>query len=133
MARITSYNVCYTKLLRKNLAKIPVVKLLVEPAFERYRAKAGSSDYRSASETMKRILSKVVNEDLTYAMPKIKGSALLFWGANDTATPLSDAKIMEKLIPDAGLVVYQGCGHYSFLERAADFHAVVSHFIQPKS
>ena len=78
---------------------------------------------------MRAILSKVVNEDLKSVMPKIACPTLLIWGANDTATPLADAKIMEKLIPDAGLVSFDGVGHYSFLENPYQFAAVLKSFL----
>ena len=100
-----------------------------EAALNRYRAKVGSSDYSSASPMMRAILSKVVNEDLTGVMPGISCPTLLIWGANDTATPLSDAKTMEKLIPDAGLVSFDGVGHYSFLENPFQFAAVLKSFL----
>jgi pimeloyl-ACP methyl ester carboxylesterase len=54
---------------------------------------------------------------------------LLIWGEEDTATPLSDAKIMEKLIPDAGLVSFKGCGHYSFLDNPFGFKTVLTNFL----
>ena len=95
-----------------------------------YRAKVGSSDYNGASEMMRRILSKVVNEDLKHRMPLIKVPTLLIWGENDTATPLSDAKTMERLIPDAGLVSFPGCGHYSFLDNPYQFAAVLRSFLK---
>ncbi len=100
-----------------------------EAALNRYRAKVGSSDYSSASPMMRAILSKVVNEDLKSVMPGIACPTLLIWGANDTATPLSDAKTMEKLIPDAGLVSFDGVGHYSFLENPFQFAAVLKSFL----
>ena len=100
-----------------------------EAALNRYRAKVGSSDYSNASPMMRAILSKVVNEDLKSVMPKIACPTLLIWGANDTATPLADAKIMEKLIPDAGLVSFDGVGHYSFLENPYQFAAVLKSFL----
>lgn len=94
------------------------------------RAKRGSSDYNNASAMMKRILSKVVNEDLKNVMPLIKAPTLLIWGENDTATPVRDAKIMEKLIPEAGLVSFPGCGHYSFLDNPIQFAAVLRSFLK---
>lgn len=100
-----------------------------ETALNSYRAKVGSSDYSNASPMMRAILSKVVNEDLKSVMPKIACPTLLIWGANDTATPLADAKIMEKLIPDAGLVSFDGVGHYSFLENPYQFAAVLKSFL----
>ena len=81
---------------------------------------------------MRRILSKVVNEDLTDRLPLIKAPALLIWGENDTATPISDARTMERLIPDAGLVSFPGCGHYSFLDNPRQFSAVLQSFLTRK-
>ena len=93
-------------------------KILRNPeAWNARRAKAGSADYRNASPMMKAVLSKVVNEDLCDRMPLIKAPALLFWGEADTATPLSDAQKMNRLIPDSGLVTVPGGSHFSFLDN----------------
>ncbi|MDE5979926.1 MAG: alpha/beta hydrolase, partial [Muribaculaceae bacterium] len=100
---------------------------------DRMRAKRGSSDYAGASPMMRRILSKVVNEDLTDRLPLISVPTLLIWGENDTATPLADAKKMSRLIPDAGLVSFPGCGHYSFLDKPVQVRAGLSSFLKSKS
>ncbi|MDE5646865.1 MAG: alpha/beta hydrolase [Muribaculaceae bacterium] len=97
---------------------------------ERRRQRAGSADYLAASPKMRMILSKVVNEDLKHLMPEIKAPTLLIWGTADTATPLSDAKTMEKLIPDAGLVAIEGAGHYSFLDAPGIFGAAFTNFLK---
>lgn len=99
-------------------------------AIERLRGKAGSADYRQSSPMMRAVMSKCVNEDLKHVMPDIKASTLLIWGENDTATPLSDARTMERLIPDAGLVSFPGCGHYSFLDNPNGFRAVIREFFK---
>jgi pimeloyl-ACP methyl ester carboxylesterase len=62
-------------------------------------------------------------------MPQIAAPTLLVWGENDTATPIKDARKMEKLIPDAGLVAFAGCGHYSFLDNPGGFAAVLKSFL----
>ena len=94
------------------------------------RAKKGSSDYSNSTPKMRAILSKVVNEDLKHVMPSIKCPTLLIWGEKDTATPIGDAKIMEKLIPDAGLVSFPNAGHYSFLDNAYQYQAVLRSFLK---
>lgn len=116
----------------KRLARIFLGKQKASQAVERMRSKRASADYAAASPRMRAILSKVVNEDLRRYMPKIKAPALLIWGENDTATPMRDARIMEKLIPDAGLVSFPGCGHYSFLDNPFQFAAVLRSFINYK-
>ena len=120
----------YTYKLGKRLIPLIYGKKGAQKRIEEMRAKRGSSDYNNASPMMRAILSTVVNEDLKYCMPKISAPTLLIWGENDTATPLSDAKIMEKLIPDAGLVSFPGCGHYSFLDNPFQFAAVLRSFIK---
>lgn len=120
----------YTYKLGKKLMPLIYGKKGVQERIEQMRAKRGSSDYNNASPMMRAILSKVVNEDLKHCMPKISAPTLLIWGENDTATPLRDAQIMEKLIPDAGLVSFSGCGHYSFLDNPIQFAAVLRSFIK---
>lgn len=113
----------------KRLAPLVFGKKKAAEMIENRRKSAGSADYKAASPVMRATLSKVVNEDLRRVMPQIKASTLLVWGSADTATPLRDARIMEKLIPDAGLVVFDGESHYSFLDRPAQFAAVIDSFL----
>lgn len=119
----------YTYKLGKKLMPLMYGKERAQQRIEAMRAKRGSSDYNNASPMMRAILSKVVNEDLKDKMPLIKAPTLLIWGENDTATPLRDAKIMERLIPNAGLVSFPGCGHYSFLDNPFQFAAVLRSFL----
>lgn len=95
---------------------------------EKALKKKGSVDYQAASPVMRAIMSRCVNEDLRNLMHRIEAPVLLIWGENDTATPLADARIMEKNIPDAGLVSFPGCGHYSFLDNPGQFRAVLRSF-----
>lgn len=126
---ISYYYKVYSFKLMKRLYQLLLGKEKAKARIERQRAKRGSSDYANSSPMMRQILSKVVNEDLCSVMPSISAPTLLIWGENDTATPLSDAKKMTKLIPDAGLVSFPGAGHYSFLDRPAQFAAVLRSFI----
>lgn len=117
------------KLLRFFVELPGIYQLFGKEMIEGRRKKAGSADYQKASDTMRGTLSKVVNEDLRHFMPSIKASTLLIYGENDTATPVKDAKIMEKMIPDAGLVVLKNAGHYVFLDQLAQVHAIIDNFL----
>ena len=119
---------CY-KCGRRFLSLPPMQKLFPD-AVENWRKKRGSADYNSASEVMKKTLVLAVNEDLTNCLKNITAPTLLFWGDKDDATPLSDAKIMEKKIPDAGLVVLHGGTHFSFLENTPYFLRVADAFFE---
>ena len=105
-----------------------VLHFLYPDAVDNMRRRRGSADYNSATPTMRATLVKVVNEDLEPFIHLVKCPTLLIWGDQDTATPLSDAKRMEELIPDAGLVVCEGAGHFSFAEQAPKVHAALAAF-----
>ncbi|MDR3231726.1 MAG: alpha/beta hydrolase [Synergistaceae bacterium] len=96
---------------------------------EAWRRRNGSADYRNASPRMRECFVKVVNEDLTPLLSSIPCPALLIWGENDRETPVGDARIMERLIPDAGLVELKEAGHYSFLDQPFVFGKVLDSFL----
>ena len=86
-----------------------------------------SSDYREAGP-LRPILVRVVNEDLAPLLPRIRASTLLVWGSNDDAAPLAHGERMERLIDDAGLVVFEGAGHFAYLDEPDRFCRIVRHF-----
>jgi pimeloyl-ACP methyl ester carboxylesterase len=87
-----------------------------------------SSDYREAGP-LRPILVRVVNEDLSDHLRRVTAPTLLVWGDHDDSVPLSQAKRMERLIPDAGLVVFEGAGHFAYLDEPQRFCHVVRHFL----
>ena len=86
----------------------------------------GSSDYKALSKAMRQTFNRVIGQDLRPYLAKIQAPTLLIWGAKDVETPLWMGKAMEEEIPDAGLVVFEDCGHFAYLDRYADF-AVIAH------
>ena len=95
-----------------------------------FQSMVGSADYKAATPLMREVLVNVVNEDLSHLLPSITQEALLIWGTLDTATPISDAEKMEKLIPGAGLARIEGVGHYSFLENPVVFEAILESYLE---
>ena len=89
-----------------------------------------STDYRDAG-AMRPILVRVVNEDMTPFLSQIKSPTLLVWGTNDDAAPLIHGRTMAKLIPDAGLVEFEGAGHFAYLDEPERFCTIVQHFLGP--
>lgn len=89
----------------------------------------GSPDYRALSPEMRMTFNKVIALDLTDRLERIKASTLLYWGAEDTETPLWMGRLMAEKIPDAGLVVAEGCGHFAYLEQNAKFLRIVHSFL----
>ncbi len=114
--------------LRK-IEQVGFLKGIGERAEERLREKYGSADYNALSPEMRQTFVKVVNLDLRDRYPGIKAPTLLIWGDADTETPLWMGQEMEKLIPDAGLVILEGGSHFAYLEQAARFNTIVTHFL----
>jgi len=107
--------------------------LLPQPVRERLQGRVdrrGSPDYQAATGVMRQTLVRIVNEDLRGLLPRIAAPVLLIWGERDEETPLSDAHLMERLIPDGGLVVFEGAGHYAYLEQPGRFAHIVDVFLR---
>ncbi len=114
-----------TKIL-KFAKKVPVVNKLEGFA----KKHIGSTDYKNASEMMRKILVETVNLDIREDVKKIKCPSLIFWGTNDEAVPVEDAKELESLIKDAGLIIYEGCTHYAYLEMLPQVMKVIRVFLE---
>ena len=89
----------------------------------------GSADYKALSPEMRKTFVKIISQDLTDELPSIKAPTLLYWGEDDTETPLWMGRVMEEKIPDAGLVVEKGAGHFAYLEHNQTFLRIVRNFL----
>jgi pimeloyl-ACP methyl ester carboxylesterase len=116
------------KFYKKLITKSGLVKIY-PAAMDKLQKKFGSADYAAASPIMRQSLVMNVNEDLQELMPSVTMPALLIWGDKDTATPLSDGKRMEELMPEAGLAVINGAGHYTFLDNPYLYYRILGSFL----
>jgi pimeloyl-ACP methyl ester carboxylesterase len=122
--RLKSY-----KAIRDVMAKIGL-KSLSETLRDAYNKRYGSADFQAVSGVMRQTMVNVVNEDLLSYAARVKSPTLLFWGSKDEDTPLWMGQTLEKTIPDAGLVVHEGAGHYAYLERLAETVRVMDFFFR---
>ena len=109
----------------KLLKKIPLINKLENLA----KKHIGSSDYRNSSVLMRKILVNTVNEDITESVKNINCPTIIIWGTNDTQVDISRAYELESLIKDSGLVVYDNCTHYAYLERLNQTISIINSFI----
>ena len=114
------------KIILNKLPDIGKIKNFKEKLFN----SVGSSDYKASAPVLRETMKIILNEDMTDLLPNIKVPTLLIWGTNDTATPISDAKKMEKLIPNCGLVEYKGATHFSYLENIQNCNIVLNEFLK---
>jgi pimeloyl-ACP methyl ester carboxylesterase len=114
----------------KTLKKLYNLGLLGPRSDERLRrlySMFGSADYKNAGP-LRSIMVRVVNQHLEEYLPRIQSPTLLIWGKDDQDTPVWFGEKMEQLIPDAGLVVLENAGHFSYLDQLASFMKIVKHF-----
>lgn len=123
------FNIKKYKIIKK-IVNVKLIYALFPELIDDWRSRQGSADYRNASPIMRQCMVMAVNEDLTELLDKIKQDTLLIWGDMDTATPISDAKLMEERIPGSGLAVLKGCGHFSFLENPAVFRSIMRSYFE---
>lgn len=123
-ARIRTY-----KILKRVFLTKPVRRLF-PGALPALQKKFGSADYASSSPVLRESMVKLINTDYTGRLSRIPCPTLLIWGEKDDATPLSHAKIMEREIPDCGLVVIPGAGHFSYVQDLALTERVLKSFFE---
>lgn len=118
------------KKLLQGLEKAPVIGGTAEKMLEKLRQKYGSADYNALDPEMRKTFVKVISQDLRPLLPRIQASTLLVWGENDTETPLWMGQVMEKEIPDAGLVLFENDDHFAYLRQWPRFVAVARAFLK---
>jgi pimeloyl-ACP methyl ester carboxylesterase len=74
-------------------------------------------------------LAGVLSLDVRHALSNIVVPALVIVGDVDRLTPPTSAKAMAEELPEADLIVLEGAGHLSMLERPGRFNRVLTAFV----
>lgn len=82
-------------------------------------------DYERASPIMRQTLARVTEEDLTPLLSKITVPTDLFWGEDDTYTPVKDGYTMHKGIHGSVLHTFEGTRHRVHRDRAQEIASVI--------
>lgn len=112
---------------------LPILNFFYQPLRSLvYRFWAKGSDYESLSnkQNLKQTFIKILNEDLTSALGKIRVPTLIFWGKNDQETPLFLANILHHGIAHSKLVIAPHAGHFSYLDDQEKFCEVLKEFLR---
>lgn len=123
---VREHHVSKKEELLKKIKKLPLMDRLGE-YMKKY---IGSRDYRNATPVMRETLVKVVNRDLSEEAKQIKAPVLLIWGSLDEEATLEDAKKLESILQDGGLVVLDGYTHYAYLEALQHVSCIVNNFLE---
>jgi pimeloyl-ACP methyl ester carboxylesterase len=90
-----------------------------------------STDYQQAGGVMRETFVKTVNHHLDDRLSQIRLPVLVIWGDRDVDVVRSQMETLAKAIPDAGLVVLPGAGHYGFIDAPSAYAAAVRSFLMP--
>ena len=88
----------------------------------------GAEDY-AATPQLRETFKKVVGEDLSEDMERIKCPTLIINGEQDAVTPPEFGRRMHGLIPGSQFQIFSGAGHYCFLDKPEEFVKVIEKFI----
>jgi pimeloyl-ACP methyl ester carboxylesterase len=81
------------------------------------------------NEALKKVFTKVIREDLSSELAKIKTPTLIVWGEKDTATPLCMGQKINELIDGSQIIVFPGLGHFAYLDAEDKFIQSIKEFV----
>ncbi len=82
-------------------------------------------DFENASVVMRETMIKVSGEDLRPILHDINVPTDIFWGTEDTMTPVADAKVMHEAIEGSVLHLYPGVRHRVHRDRTREIAAII--------
>jgi len=121
---ISSAGILVPKPLKVKL-KIALAKALKPFKIKAVRKFLASSDAKEINSAMYETFKNVVDEDFTPIFANFKNRALLFWGEQDSATPLWSGQKINSLIKNSKLYSFSG-DHYFFLQHSKEIANKIS-------
>lgn len=79
---------------------------------------------------MKETFKKVIREDLQKFLPQVKSRTLIIWGDKDKVTPLNDAYLINKGIPDSDLKIIPEIGHIPHFQVPEKLVEIILQFLR---
>ena len=101
------------KILKRIIKILPKNKQIIiqKKLFEKF----ASEDYMNLPIIMKKTFQNIIKVNLKKYYKKISSETLIIWGEKDIDTPLKDAKLLNKIIKNSGLIIFKNTTHYSYL------------------
>lgn len=88
-----------------------------------------SSDYLALSPIMRESFKKIISEHVDHLLENVHNRTLLIFGALDKETPLYMAKRFNRGIKNSTLSIYDGAGHFAFIDKPIKFNTEVKEFL----
>lgn len=114
----------------KIIFSLPLLKNLTAPARKFLYKLADSPDYNSTSGIKREIFKKIVRQDLTEELKKIKTPTLVVWGNLDRYVPLSVGEKIAALIPNSRLEIIPGGKHGLHLQMPEKLYSIIKNFLE---
>ncbi len=108
-------------------SKIALFKAMNRLGLSGLRSIFVADDAKNLDSTMYETFKNVVDEDFREIFRTFRGQALLCWGRDDEATPLKSATLIESLIDNSKLEIFDA-GHYFFLEYSDEVANKIEEF-----
>jgi pimeloyl-ACP methyl ester carboxylesterase len=87
-------------------------------------------DYRKVKGSMKETFKKIVADDLTADLFKIKTKTLILWGENDKSVPIKAAYIIKEKISDSVLEIIPRASHTPHLEFPEKLSEIILKYLE---
>lgn len=97
-----------------------------------WRFSSEAASFRALSATLLRSVLPT-RLSLRRMARQIKVPTLIVWGANDTTLPVSNARALAKLMPDAKLAVLPVTGHAPHLEAPRQAAAIIGSYLATRA
>ncbi|MFH1610541.1 MAG: alpha/beta hydrolase [Patescibacteria group bacterium] len=104
---------------------LPGLNLVKNKVRRKFYQKIDATDYIESGD-MKAIYQRIIKEDLTQELKKIKSKVIIIWGAEDKETPLRDADLFNNFINNSELFIIKNAGHFPFLDQPEEFKRIFS-------
>ena len=87
-------------------------------------------DYKDIPNIMKKTFQNIIKEDLRKHYKSISVETLIIWGDKDKDTPLKDAKYLNKVIKNSGLIIYKNANHFSYLNYPYLTNSILENYLK---
>jgi pimeloyl-ACP methyl ester carboxylesterase len=88
--------------------------------------KYGSVDYKNAKPILRKILIRVVNQNLKEYVNMINVKTVLVWDKKDTVTPYWLCKYLSKHITTAQVYLFKNGGHFTAFKNPVKFAFIIN-------
>ncbi|MBU2542715.1 alpha/beta hydrolase, partial [Patescibacteria group bacterium] len=114
----------------KLIFRLPVLEKFDVEMEKLFRQATGTQDYGNSDGIKRDIFTKVIREDLTEVVKKIKTPTLIIWGTKDTYVPIKNAYKLSKLIANSKLEIIKDGKHGLHIQQPENLLKIIKNFIK---